>query len=85
MEYASLAITEYEKFSSGINASDQVMPAIDEVRQVIQMQGQVMQALHNSMLEMDTQFKDSHGKVLSALNRPKNIVRDSAGRIKGVV
>jgi polyhydroxyalkanoate synthesis regulator protein len=85
MEYASLAITEYEKFSSSPSHSSQLMPAIDEVRQVIQMQGQVMQALHSSVLEMGTQFNDSHGKVLSALNRPKNIVRDSAGRIKGVV
>lgn len=85
MEYASLAITEYEKFSSGVGQNAQIMPAIDEVKQVIAMQGQVMQALHSSMLEMGEQFTGSHGKVLEALNRPKNIVRDSAGRISGVV
>jgi hypothetical protein len=84
MEYSALAITEYERYANGLDTNT-VAPMLNEVKETIAMQGQVLQAIEQSMLGMGSQFMESHGKVLEAINKPKTIIRDSQGKIKGVI
>lgn len=83
MDYTALTELEYARYSNGISNDTKV--ELKQLGEVVKLQNEAINLISSSLNNIHSTMLEGNKAVIDRLNKPKTVIRDTNGKIKGVV